>query len=416
MSDPSPLHQTALPSGRRVVTDALPGAASCCVVAMVGVGGRDEPAEVAGASHFLEHLLCRGSDDRPATEVAEAVDACGGELDAVTDRERTVVSLRVPADALDFATDLLGDLVLHPALRADEVEVERRVILEELARAIEDAEDRAHTLAAAAVYGDHPLGREVIGDGPTLRRLGPDRLGAFHAEHYGPGGMVVAASGAVDHDRFVERVARWDTGPAPSGVRGGRRAPIVAPPSTVVRRQSGEQVHLVLAWPLGRLDDGARRAMTVAAHILGGGPASRLFRSVRDDHGLAYAVEASVEVHSDGALLTAYAACSPSAVGRVRDLIVAEVDDLATRGPSDHDVEVAVGYVAGSTTLAHEHPATRAGWAAYEALERGGARPAAERIADLRAVGRDEVVAAARRWSAPPTVVAVGPVPRRVRL
>ncbi len=201
---------TTLPSGRRVVTDAVPGAASATLVALVGVGGRDEPRPLAGASHFLEHLLCKGSPDLPAAEVAEAIDRRGGDLDAVTDRERTAVQLRVPAEEAGFAADLLGRLVLDPALRRDDVEVERRVILEELAQAEEDLEDRAHTLTASALYGAHPLGREVIGDRATLAAMGRVQIDAFHAAHYGPSAMVVAASGRVDHEEVVAAVARWD--------------------------------------------------------------------------------------------------------------------------------------------------------------------------------------------------------------
>ncbi|HMJ76629.1 MAG TPA: pitrilysin family protein [Iamia sp.] len=417
--DRTDLRVTTLPSGRRVVTDRVPGAASVNVLALVGVGGRDEPAPQAGVSHFLEHLLCKGSETRPSNEVAEEVDARGGDLDAFTDRERTAVQLRVPAHDLGFAVDLVGDLVLHPAIRRDEVEVERRVILEELAQALDDPEDRAHTLTNAALYGDHPLAREIIGDRTTLRALDTDHIDAFHRAEYHPGAMVVAVAGAVDHARVVEMVARWDDGGSadhPASALAPRVTPTPQPRATEVLRQGGEQVSLVMSWPLGRVDQPTRLPLAVLAHILGGGPASRLFRTVRDERGLAYAVDASLALYSDVGHLTAFAACSPEAVVPVRATIAAEVERLATAGPTEREVEVAVGYVAGSSTLALEDAGTRSWWAAIGELERGGARPATEWIDAYRRVTVDQVREVARRVAGDPTVVAVGPVPRRAKL
>ncbi len=416
--DGTDLAVTTLPSGRRVVTDRVPGAASVNVLALVGVGGRDEPAPQAGVSHFLEHLLCKGSEARSSAEVAEEVDARGGELDAFTDRERTAVQLRVPAHDLGFAVDLVGDLVLHPAIRPDEVEVERRVILEELAQALDDPEDRAHTLTNAALYGDHPLAREIIGDRTTLRDLGTQHIDLFHRAEYHPGAMVVAVAGAVEHDRVVEMVARWDASDPvhPSSALAPRTTPTPQPPAREVVRQGGEQVSLVLSWPLGPVDQPTRLPLAVLAHILGGGPASRLFRTVRDERGLAYAVDASLALYSDVGHLTAFAACSPDAVAPVRATIAAEVARLASEGPTEREVEVAVGYVAGSSTLALEDAGTRSWWAAIGELERGGARPATEWIDAYRRVTVDQVREVARRVATDPTVVAVGPVPRRTRL
>jgi predicted Zn-dependent peptidase len=348
--------------------------------------------------------------------VAESVDARGGDLDALTDRERTAVQVRVPAGDAAFALDLLGDLVLHPALRPTEVEVERKVILEELAQADEDPEDRAHTLSAAALYGEHPLGREVIGDRATLASMGPEEIGAFHAARYRPRSMVVAAAGAIEHDAVVEMVDRWESeagnGPAPEALL----VPTREAPSTRVLRRPGEQVHLVLGWPVGPVDRAERAALSVVAHILGGGPASRLFRSVRDERGLAYAVDSSLALHVDAGALTAYAGCAPRSVAEVRDLVAGEVARLAADGPIDREVTVARGYLSGSYTLALEDSATRAWRVAVEELERGGVRPASERIASYREVTVDQARAAAARLAVTPSVVAVGPVPRRLHL
>ncbi len=411
---------TTLASGRRVITDHTDGAASATVVALVGVGGRDEPAPLAGVSHFLEHLLCKGSEAWSAAVVAEAVDERGGDLDAVTDRERTAVQIRVPAGDAEFALDLVGELVLAPALRTDEVDLERRVILEELAQAEEDPEDRAHARAVRALYGDHPLGREVIGDRTTLAAIGRAEIAAFHAARYRPEVMVVAAAGGVDHERVVDTVRRWDDTLVPVAVDPlltvARTAPTPMTPSSSVVRRPGEQVHLVVGWELGAVSVAHRPAAAVVAHILGGGPASRLFRAVRDERGLAYAVDASLSLHCDSGALTAYAGCSPAAVAEVRGLLVDEVTRLAADGPTEREVQVATGYLAGASTLALEDSATRAWRVAVEELERGGARPSTERIASYRSVTVDQAREAAASLIAEPSTVAVGPVPRRLRL
>lgn len=423
--DPGGVQVTTLPSGRRVVTDRMPGAASATLLALVGVGGRDEPVPLAGVSHFLEHLLCKGSLDRPAASVAVEIDARGGELDAVTDRERTAVQIRVPASDAGFALDLLGDLVLRPALRPAELEVERRVILEELAQAEEDPEDRAHSLTASALFGTHPLAREVIGDRDTLAVMGAGEVGAFHAARYRPEAMVVAAAGAVDHQAVVDAVSCWDEAPPRPGAVGGAGAddlsePRVAPrpigPSTHVLRRPGEQVHVVLGWPLEGIDARERAAVAVVTHLLGGGPASRLFRSVRDERGLAYAVDAALSTYSDAGTVTAYAGCSPVSAAAVRQVMADEVARLAGGAMTEREVEVATGYLAGSFTLALEDSATRAWRVAVEELERGGARPAAERVAAYRAVTVDDARRAAQVLAGDPTVVAVGPLPRRATL
>lgn len=385
------------------------------VTAVVDVGGRDEPPELAGVSHMLEHLLCRGTARISTTELADAVDSRGGELDAFTDRERTAVSVRVPATDLDFAVDLVGGLVLHPALRPEDVEVERSVILEELHLAQEDHEDCAHALAAEALYPHHPLGREVLGDEATLRSISATDVSAFHAGGYRPERLVVAVAGAVDHDRVAASLAAW-TVPDPSSPprSSGREAPGPSRAGLTVRRRAGEQAHIVTGWRVPALDDADRDALGVLAHLLGGGPASRLFRRVRDDLGLAYAVEASAALTSDAGALWSYAGTAPDRVGLAREVVAQVASDLSSKGPASHEVDVARGYLAGSLTVALEDTGVRAGRMADELLRRGAVRPAAESVAALRQVDVADVARIATAVLGPPPVVAVvGPVRRR---
>ena len=185
--EPSPIEQTDLPNGLRIVTETMPEARSVTLGAWVRVGGRDEPDELSGASHFLEHLLFKGTEARSAREIAEAVDSVGGEMNAFTAREHTAYYARLPHQQLELGVGLLGDVLTAPALRPAEVEAERQVIVEEILMNLDAPEDRAHTLLAEALFADHPLGRDVLGEMATVEALGRDDIAGFFRRWYRPG-------------------------------------------------------------------------------------------------------------------------------------------------------------------------------------------------------------------------------------
>jgi predicted Zn-dependent peptidase len=392
-----------------VVTEAVPGAASVALGFYVGTGSRDEPDELAGASHFLEHLLFKGTEARGARALAEAVDAVGGDLNAYTAHEHTAFHIRLPAGELDLGLDVLSEVVWAPALRPEDVESERAVILEELAMEEDTPDDRVLTLLADALFPGHPLGREVLGTRDSIAGLGRDGVATFHRRWYRPANVVVAAAGALDHAAVVEGVrARL------AGAEGGevpvRTAPSRPARARAVLRRRAEQAHLAVGVRGLAREDDDRFALAVANQILGGGTASRLFQSVREERGLAYSVHSWVEAHVDTGALVTYAGTAVEHLAEVLALLEAALRGLAD-GVTDDEVRVAAGYLAGSTVLALEDPGSRMARMGETLLVTGAVTPVEESLAGYRSVTPDDVARVARRLLAdgPPTVAVLAP-------
>ncbi len=268
----------------RVVTEAMPGLRSVAVGFWVGSGAVDEDARRFGASHFLEHLLFKGTDDRGAAEIAHAVESVGGDMNAFTTQEYTAFYVRVPDEHLGLALDILGDVVWHPAFRPDEVESERRVILEEIGMRDDAPDDVVHELANEALFPGHPLGRSVLGTRDTIAAMSRDAIAEYHAEHYRPSNVVIAAAGNLDHAVVAERVHAGL--PGRSGVRPDRGDHAHGVPRSVTgERRDTEQAHVVLSMRSIARDDPDRYALSVLNQILGGGMSSRLFQEVRERRG-----------------------------------------------------------------------------------------------------------------------------------
>ena len=332
------IERSTLTSGVRVVTESVPDARSLAVGVYVGVGGRDEPDLLAGASHFLEHLLFKGTPTRSARELAEAIDATGGDMNAYTSREHTAFYARVPAAHGPMAVRILAEVLGEPALRPDEVDAEREVILEELAAAEDSPEDVVHTRLADALFPGHPLGREVLGTEATIEALSRDEIAGFHGEWYRPANLVVAAAGRTTHQEVLDLLDGFN-GAGDGGAVPERSAPVADPEPLVVVRHPVEQAHLTFGWRGLAQDDPDRWALAVANYALGGGTASRLFQEVREERGLAYTVYSSVSMNVDCGALTAYAATSPAKVPEVVEIterIVAELVDGRHHRPGAH--------------------------------------------------------------------------------
>lgn len=405
--------RTELASGVRVVTEHLPHAQSVCMGVYAGVGSRDEPADLAGSSHFLEHLLFKGTPTRSARQIAQAVDAVGGDMNAHTARESTAYYTRLPPEAASAGLELLCDVVSHPAFRDVEVDAEREVILEELAMADDDPDDVVHRLLWESLYPDHPLGRETLGSPDTISAITRDQIAGFHRQRYEPGVLVVAAAGLVDHDMVVSMVeAGLDVAPSDAGLPSGARHRPGAPPvPLVVRRRPTEQVHLTMGWPALGATDPDRYALAVGNHILGGGMASRLFQSVREEQGLAYAVGSGVTRYSDAGSLVVSAGTAPGRLGTLVATIDAEIERLLADGIDADEHVTAVGYVVGATRLGLEDTGSRMMRLAGEEMLWGRAVPLDEHLDAVRSVTVDDVERVLRRvLDAPRAVAAVGPV------
>jgi predicted Zn-dependent peptidase len=406
---PALIRRSTLPSGVRLVTERMPEARSVAVGAYVGVGGRDEPAEVAGASHFLEHLLFKGTVARSARDLAEAIDATGGEMNAYTSREHTSFYARVPATHGPMAITTLAEVLAEPAIRPGEVEAEREVILEELAAAEDNPEDVAHTRLAEAVFPDHPLGREVLGTEASIDAMARDEIAAFHHHWYRPTNLVLAVAGAIDHDEVASLLDDF-AGAGPGGELPVREAPTAPPVAEVVVRHPVEQAHLALGWRSLAHDDPDRWALALANYVLGGGTASRLFQEVREDRGLAYSVFSSIAMNADSGSLTVYAATSPSKIGEVLAIIDGIVEQLLADGISPAERALALGFIEGSLDLAQEDSGARMARLGRSEQARGEVLTLEEHLAALRAVEVDDVHRVLRRvLDSPRSLVAVGP-------
>ncbi|MGH9183525.1 MAG: M16 family metallopeptidase [Acidimicrobiales bacterium] len=406
-----PIRCTRLTGGVRVVTEEMPGARSVATGFWVGVGARDEAPEEAGASHFLEHLLFKGTEARTAAQIAEAVDAVGGEMNAFTAHEHTAYYTRLPAPCLDLGLDLLSDVCWTPAFRLHEVEAERRVILEEIGAEEDCPEDRVLSLLAETLFPGHPLGAEVLGTRRSVAAMGRERIQAFHRRWYRPAAVVVAAAGRLQHGQVVEGVARRFAG-LEGGEAPDRRPPERSPgPLAVVRRQS-EQAHVAVGVRALASHDDDRYALAVANQVLGGGVSSRLFQIIREERGWAYSVYSYLALYADTGALVAYAGTSPGRVPEVLAVIRSELDRMAAQGVSEQELRVATGYLEGATVLGAEDSVGRMSRMATAMMAHGEVAELDEVVARYRAVTLDDVRRVVDRvlGTATRTVAVVGPV------
>ena len=378
----------------------------------VGTGSVDEPDPQAGASHFLEHLLFKGTEQRSARSIAVAVDSIGGDMNAYTTKEYTAFYVRLLGEDADMGVQLLCDIIWSPAFRAEELESERQVILEEILMHADEPADLVHDVFASAMFPDHPLGREVLGSPESVSAMTRAQVAEFHSGHYRPGNIVVAAAGAVDHDRICETVQRALTSRTVSGDGfAPTRTPPTRPPLTRVDvERDTEQSHVVVAVPGPHRDDEERHALGIVEHVLGGGMSSRLFQSIREERGLAYSVYAYRLGFQGGGAVAVYAGTSPEHAATVVGLIEEEFERVAQSGITEAEFDAARGHIRGSMALGLEDSGARMGRIGHSQLIHGRVLTLDEVDQRLSALTLDQVNDSARRWlSAPRTVVTVGP-------
>jgi len=379
------VRRSVLPSGLRVVTESMPGARSVTIGMWVGSGARDEVDEQSGASHFLEHLLFKGTEERTALDIAAAVESVGGEMNAFTTHEQTVFYVRLPDTQLERAIDILADVVWRPAFRPDDVEAERQVILEEIGMRDDTPDDLVHDLFTHAHFPDHPLGREVLGTSETIAAMPRDGIASYHAAHYEPHNIVVAAAGNLEHDRVVELLAARS--PDATTTRPPRPRPAAPRPQplTVVHRPT-EQTHLLLGMRSVPALDPDRDALAVVNQALGGGMASRLFQEVREQRGLAYSVYSYRASFDDTGYLAIYAGTAPDRVQETRAVIDTQVRGLVADGLPDEEREAAKGHLVGSLAMSLETSASRMRRLGRSELVEGEIPPLDELIARIEGV------------------------------
>lgn len=403
------LAATSLPGGLTVVTERMPQVRSVALGFWVGTGSVDESPVLAGASHFLEHLLFKGTEGRSARSIAETVDALGGDMNAFTTKEYTTFYLRLLAEHLEVGMDILSDIIWQPAFRPSEVEAERQVIVEEILMNADEPGDLVHEVFAGAMFPGHPLGREVLGEERSVRALTRSDIAGFHAEHYRPVNVVVAAAGLVEHDRVVEGIDKRLCA-TPGGVRPARQAPKLPPEARSVVTRPTEQAHLVVGVPAPDRSDERRHQVSILDHILGGGMSSRLFQVIREERGLAYSVYSYRLAFQGAGALAAYAGTSPRNARQVLDLMRSELHRVGEGGVSEAEVESARSHLRGSMSLGLEDSGARMTRLGHDQLVHGRVEPVEEIERRLASVRTEEVSAMARELlAAPLTVAAVGP-------
>jgi predicted Zn-dependent peptidase len=370
------VRRTVLPGGVRVLSEAMPGLRSATIGFWVGVGSRDETTGHFGSTHFLEHLLFKGTGRRSAMDIASAFDAVGGESNAVTGKEHTCYYARVLDEDLPMAVDVLTDMVTSARLDVGDVESERGVILEELAMNDDDPGDVVHERFAEAVLGAHPLGRPIGGTPETIRAVGRDNIADHYAEHYQAPGLVVTVAGGVDHENVCELVqaslarSGWPVdgdgtpyprrhvteGPSPDSgfVAGGSE-----PHRLVVVNRPTEQANVVVGTTALIATDPRRFSMSVLNAVLGGGMSSRLFQEIREQRGLAYSVYSFASGYSDSGYFGLYAGCTPAKVDEVISLLVSELRRLAAEGVPEDELIRAHGQLSGGLVLGLEDTGSR---------------------------------------------------------
>ncbi|MFP4312597.1 MAG: M16 family metallopeptidase [Nitriliruptoraceae bacterium] len=402
---------TRLTSGVRVVSEAMPSVRSVALGLWFAVGSRDEHPAEAGCSHFLEHLLFKGTGRRSARDIAEAFDAVGGELNAFTDKEVTCFHARVRDTDLALALDVLADMVTDARNRPEDVEAERQVVLAEL-DALQDAPDElVHTEFAHAVLGEHPLAAETLGSPTSIRSLDRDTIHAYYLDRYRPEQLVVAAAGNVHHEQLVALVEELvgDLTRPGSGPDGRTPAAAYARGQVRIRHRPSEQAHVVLGG--GGLDhhDEDRFALKVLDTVLGGGMSSRLFQGIREDRGLAYSTYSYAASYTDAGLVGAYVGTAPRHVEQVLTLLHTELTRLA-EDVTPAEVERAKGMLTGSIVLGLEDPASRMARLGRRLVTGAPAIGVDEALARIEAVGVGAVRAvAARLHAGPHDLAVVGP-------
>ena len=360
----SVVRRTVLPGGLRVISEHLAGARSAAIGVWVGVGSRDETPTLHGCSHFLEHLLFKGTPERSALDISVALDAVGGEFNAFTAKEYTCFHARVLDEDLPLAVDVLGDMITSSTLAPEDVEAERDVILDEIAMHDDDPDDVVHNLFAAQAWGDTPLGRSIAGTEASIAALTRTQVDRFYRRHYRPANIVVAAAGNVDHNDLVRQVRTafgrngWlDGEETPVAPRHGGRKRVR--PGQIEATRPFEQVNLVLGMEGLARDDDRRFALGVLNTALGGGTSSRLFQEVREQRGLAYSVFSFSSHHADSGLVGVSVGCLPNRLDDVLGVVRGELAKVVRDGITDDELSRGKGQLRGGLVLGLEDSASR---------------------------------------------------------
>jgi predicted Zn-dependent peptidase len=382
---------------------------SVAVAYWVGTGSRDEPDELSGASHFLEHLLFKGTEARSAAAIAESLDEVGGDCNAFTTKEYTTFYVRLLSEHLPLGLDILSEIMWEPALRQADVDAERTVILDEILMHADEPADLAAEQWQSALFPGHALGRDTLGTASTVEALDAGAIRRFFEHHYRPGNMVVSVAGDCTHEAVAADLERRFAG-QPGGAAPAREAPGPDRRALHVVRRPTEQAHVVYGVRSVSRYDERRWALAVLNHVLGGGLSSRLFQKVREQRGLAYSVWSERASYADAGSLAVVVGTAPDHVDEVLRIVTGELELLAEHGITDRELAIAKGNLRAEMLLSGEDSGARMGRIGASMLLHGEVRAIDDVLARIEAVDRQQVLAEAQQlMAAPRTLSAVGP-------
>jgi predicted Zn-dependent peptidase len=407
------LRRTTAPNGLTVLTEILPGVRSAAVGIYVRTASAHEPRSQLGISHFLEHMVFKGTERRSAQQLALELEIRGGGLDAFTGRDYTSYQAHVLDADLPLAVEILTDLVRRPLLRESDLEPERNVILEEINGVADAPDDLVFELHAGALWPDHPYGYSILGTPGSLEGLSAQDLRTLHREGYYRGNCVIAAAGHVNHDQLLTVLERegWFQGGTPEPPRGGViPVPAVRGTSHTEHRDTA-QTHIVFGTDTFPLKDPRRFSLSILTNVFGGGMSSRLFQRVREELGLAYAIFAYKHFYQGSGQLGVYVGTQPSTADRAVEAIRVEYSRLASEGLSTTELAHGKQQLKGQIMLSLESPAARMGRLAGFVLHEDKYRPLDEMLAEIDAVSAEDIAGVTAEFFAPErqTVVRLGP-------
>jgi predicted Zn-dependent peptidase len=409
----SDLRRTVLTNGLTVLSESMPGVRSVALGAWVRAASLHESADKMGVSHMLEHMVFKGTPTRSAKDLALALETLGGSLDAYTAREHTAYQAKVLDEHLPQAADVLADLIFRPVLRASDLALEKKVVLEEINTVDDTPDDLVFELHNAQMWGNHPYGYSILGTRETVSALDQRDLRALHSRAYHPEQIVVAAAGNVEHDDLLETLDASGWGEIP---RGGvppltSPAPIVQTPAAVHFERDTAQTHIVIGSAAFPHSDPRRYAMSMVGMLFGGGMSSRLFQRIREELGLAYSVYSFQSFHEDAGMHGVYVGTTPDSARAAVDAINAELEKLSTEGLNEEDLTAGKSQLKGQITLSLESPTSRMYRAAGVELYGEPYRTLDEVLALVDAIDVGTVAGICRSYYAPArqTLVSLGP-------
>ena len=406
--------KTVLPSGMTILSEAMDSVRSVALGIWFQVGSRDETPAEAGMSHFMEHMMFKGTPTRDARQLSEAFDRLGAQQNAFTSKEYTCYYASCIDESLEGVFELLGDMVCHSEFAQDQCELERQVIIEEIARGEDDPDDVASELFTQTLWPDHPLGLPIAGTREVVAGFGHPEALDFRDRHYSTSNCVVAAAGNVAHDRLVELASRYLCDLSRADTRPRRAAPGASGPARAFKQKDTEQAQIYLGTTTMDGSDERRFALALGNNILGGTMSSRLFQEIREKEGLVYATYSTPQLYQDSGLFALYAGTRPDNAERVTELMEREFDKIAASPVSEDELEMARQSAKGALALSLESTSKRMIALAQNELFDSPQLDFDELLARYDAVTRDDIAAVMADVGARPrTLAVVGPFERQ---